>query len=1499
MTRSLRPATSRIALSILTLMMLLFVIGIVRMPDVSAQAGDSSEEGSPSFVEPGSLPVVQVTASLSADAVPALVQAADGKLLVVFSRYGELWASASTDRGATWTAEVRVGDCCRSSPGLARDADGVLWLTYERSGDIWYRTSADHGVTWTAESRVPTDPGDDFDATVYATPDGDVGVVWRAYRVIEGGDVVQVGLFHKRSADNGATWTPDANLTEEAYAPAAAARQDGRLLVVYNRGEGELWQRMSTDGGATWSTEARIAGCCRRNPSVASAGGVFWLTYENDGDIWYRTSSSGGATWSSEALYTHYVGPDRTPATTVLASGAPAIAWESDRSGSSDIWYGSPGERDDMNPPPYVEWIERLPRCNLDSNTVVTVRARVLDESGVSRVDLLSSLNGTDREPEPMYDDGTHGDDMPGDAVWAVQFGPFPQDSQVIYSVRATDTRDNTFQSMQNGFTVLPLFARTAGILFVPDTSGTNPSSFRAYYTAALDAQGYTYDTWDISLRCYPDDAVLEKYQDGIVIWAAAHWMGDITGLTAALKGYLDGGGKLFVTGQDIGQSLEWGGNREFLNNYLHARFVQEDSRLLNLAGVPTSPIGAGLALSISGGDGAGDQWSTDEIDVVAPAQAVFTYDAGAAAAFAEGVSPAGAVHATSAQASHFLTRSEEASHPDITPAVLPSPTPAPPPTAVPIPPVTPTRLPTVTPVAPANACLGSCTAGLSVDTGSYRVVYFAFGFEAIADANERAEVMGRVLGWLSNSVALLTPTSGQILRSGKVTFTWTGSEVPNYDIQIDRTPAFDSPDLVAEVVTVARYEHTFSGLGQWHWRVRPGGGGWTAARSFTLTDDVVQVTADGADDATPALVEVRDGELLAVFVRNGRLWSRSSKDRGATWGPETQIAPCCHYNPSLTRAADGKLWLAYQREGDIWYRFSTDGGVTWSAERQLPTESGDDSEPAIVQAAGGKLWIVWLGSSEGYPRHVVYKTSTNGLDWSETGTLSTQPWDNDSPTVAVTAAGRIVVVWRRYDGLRQRTTGDGGATWTEERQVSECCGYERPSLADGAGKLWLVYDRDGDILYRISTNQGDAWSAETTFTRFTGPDQAPAAAVLASGQLGIGWQSDRRSNPDIWFGSVGGRSDLDPPPYVSDVHHEPANPDGNNAVTFRAWAGDEVRVASVVLVWKLNGVTQADLEMYDDGTHGDNAPGDQIWSLQHAPFPYASQVTYRVRADDVTGNSYAYPGEGSFRVLPAFVSGSRILLVLDAGGTNLPSDTTWFRPYYTEALDALGYHYDVWDTGLRGEPAASLLSQYKSGAVIWAVPYWGYLTSWGTNSTGQLQDYLRAGGRLFITGQNIGENLSWGSFLMDYLHATAKQGDTGLYALAGTPEDPIGDGLALNISGGDGANDQYSKDEIDPISPAEVVLTYRAGDSSMLAQPVQPAGGLPPSPPGGGSPAGNIGSGTAGLRVATGGYKAVYFAFGFEAINSASSRREVLERVLAWLGADPGVRVYLPLIQR
>ena len=219
-------------------------------------------------------------------------------------------------------------------------------------------------------------------------------------------------------------------------------------------------------------------------------------------------------------------------------------------------------------------------------------------------------------------------------------------------------------------------------ILLVDDDNG---SSYEGYFTAALDtlAPENGYDTWNVESQGSPSASILQQYD--VVLW----FTGDDYATTLSstdqsnLATYLNGGGCLFITGQDIGRSV---GESPFYSDYLHATYVQDDTGLYGLNGVSGDPISDGFYLAISGGDGANNQSRPSEIDPLAPAVTIFTYNVSAAMASRE--------------------------------------------------------------AAELQGMASSGAGAIRMDGGTYKVVYFAFGFEAINSAADRQLVMERVLDW-------------------------------------------------------------------------------------------------------------------------------------------------------------------------------------------------------------------------------------------------------------------------------------------------------------------------------------------------------------------------------------------------------------------------------------------------------------------------------------------------------------------------------------------------------------------------------------------------------------------------------------------------------------------------------------------------------------------------------------------------------------------------------
>jgi len=241
----------------------------------------------------------------------------------------------------------------------------------------------------------------------------------------------------------------------------------------------------------------------------------------------------------------------------------------------------------------------------------------------------------------------------------------------------------------------------------------------------------------------------------------------------------------------------------------------------------------------------------------------------------------------------------------------------------------------------------------------------------------------------------------------------------------------------------------------------------------------------------------------------------------------------------------------------------------------------------------------------------------------------------------------------------------------------------------------------------------------------------------------------------------------------------------------------------------------------------------------------------------------------GGTTVLDVLVSPARVLIADDDGGAD-------YEKYFISAVDTAGwtcYHHDVHETG---ESVVYVIDEFPPGTIL----VWFTGAKEETLSP-QEQDSLRAflgrGGRLFITGQNIAEDLTaqGSDFLARWLHA-GYGGNTTLQYAEGFAGDPVFDGMLMRTMGSGGADDQYSRDVLSPDGVSSPACSYTetggGGSDSVVA------GLLVDDSPGSGS-------------------RIVYLGFGFEAVNRPSpsdslyaARSELMERILEWLEGPVGI---------
>ena len=209
------------------------------------------------------------------------------------------------------------------------------------------------------------------------------------------------------------------------------------------------------------------------------------------------------------------------------------------------------------------------------------------------------------------------------------------------------------------------------------------------------------------------------------------------------------------------------------------------------------------------------------------------------------------------------------------------------------------------------------------------------------------------------------------------------------------------------------------------------------------------------------------------------------------------------------------------------------------------------------------------------------------------------------------------------------------------------------------------------------------------------------------------------------------------------------------------------------------------------------------------------------------------------------------------------------YEEYYTSTFDTLGLTYSIWKRR-NGPVSAAALSRTQDRLLVW---YTGSTVQGTLDSTDivSLAHFLDSGGRLLLTGQNIGQELSGTEFYQQRLHARFIAPSVSFFYLYGDESDSLGIRFTQTQSAGpQGANNQTSRDEIAPDSLAHAFLLY---DTATLA--------------------------VAGIRYAdpAGDTRLIYLGFGFEAVNrppphpTFMSRVEFFNECYAWLTGTSGLR--------
>jgi hypothetical protein len=169
----------------------------------------------------------------------------------------------------------------------------------------------------------------------------------------------------------------------------------------------------------------------------------------------------------------------------------------------------------------------------------------------------------------------------------------------------------------------------TLNTLLVDNDS--NGPDVQAYYTAALNAAGVAFNTWDLSADTNLPLGYLKAHKN--VVWFTGNtYPGPILPYEGELKSFLDTGGRLFLSGQDVLDQTA--GTTAFVHDYLHVLWdgseTQNDKATANVHGVAGSPVTNGIGTVPLDHSVLGNTFE-DRITPVNGALTAYTDDSGAA----------------------------------------------------------------------------------------------------------------------------------------------------------------------------------------------------------------------------------------------------------------------------------------------------------------------------------------------------------------------------------------------------------------------------------------------------------------------------------------------------------------------------------------------------------------------------------------------------------------------------------------------------------------------------------------------------------------------------------------------------------------------------------------------------------------------------------------------------------------------------------------------------
>jgi len=341
--------------------------------------------------------------------------------------------------------------------------------------------------------------------------------------------------------------------------------------------------------------------------------------------------------------------------------------------------------------------------------------------------------------------------------------------------------------------------------------------------------------------------------------------------------------------------------------------------------------------------------------------------------------------------------------------------------------------------------------------------------------------------------------------------------------------------------------------------------------------------------------------------------------------------------------------------------------------------------------------------------------------------------------------------------------------------------------------------------------------------------------------------------------------------PYLRILDHEIDDSQGNN--NGKADANETVELVVTLLNTSLDGTgitttlvnNDPDVQVIQNTGQYDPIAKDQQ-GTQITPFSFKVDANAAPHFSKFELNIFADGGYTNTDSILILVGSPTTLLVDDDAGNS-------YEDFYTQPLTDLAVFPAIWDVATSGSPSLAELQQYKN--VIWFTGD-DRDSSLTTDEQTVIADFLNGGGKLLITGQNIGYDLvedgtvADSTFYANYLHAKYVSDSTDAKILYFVPGEDLARGLFFQLGG---SENHSNPDVIETINGSSLILRWVPG---------------------------YVGAGLC-YSDATDNSRLVYLTFGFEAIDDPTpgAKNNLLLNILNWFAETTEVRQILESSQR